>query len=120
MSLKALKAPGVKDFEIVRGDSFTRTLRITVGGVAEDLTGFTAAAHIRSYDQGPLLTTFAVVVEVPETDGKITITLTTTQTRTLPCDCVWDLQVVLTSDPPNNTHTIIKGKLKVPGDQTQV
>ena len=118
MALDAIKTPGVLNFTIIRGDSFRRELTIKQDGSAIDLTGYTVSSQIRDTAGGNLLETWTSNILAPDTDGKIEILLSTSQTRGLPTNAVWDLQVVLTADPTNNTNTLIQGAIKVVDDVT--
>lgn len=120
MPLSAIKSPSRKDWEIVRGDSFARTLTLKSDGSLIDLTGYTAKSEVRVRAGDPnLLVAFSASVLAPSTDGQIQIRLTSSQTRSLPCECAWDLEVQLLSDPENNTFTLITGLIKVIDDVTQ-
>jgi hypothetical protein len=119
MSLASIKKPGRKDWEYVRGDSFQRTFTVKQGGQPFDFTGWSVAAQIRERPNADILESFTATVVAPATDGRLRIQLTTDQTRSLPANARWDLQVSLDADPDNNTHTLLEGFVCVKGDITQ-
>lgn len=115
----SIKEPGRKDWAYVRGDSFMRTFVIKQGGAACDLTGYEVKAQIRERPDTDVLADFTAVVVAPATDGRVRISLTTTQTAVLPPESKWDLQIVLTAAPTTNTHTMLAGKVTVCPDITE-
>lgn len=119
MALDAIKAPATKDLCATLGASFTKTFTLTQGGSPLDLTGYTAEALI--FDgQKQQVGTFTAAVDVPETDGQVTISLTVAEVEALPkVKMRWWLKLVLTADPPNNTHFILVGAFAVndPADE---
>lgn len=118
MPLSSIAKPGRKDWTYVRGDSFERTFTVKVGGTAFDFTGWSVIAQIRERPDADILESFVAIVS-DATNGKIQINLTTTQTRALPANARWDLQVSEDADPTNATHTLLEGLVKVKGDIAQ-
>lgn len=115
MPLSDLTEPARLDLKIVSGDSFTRTIRLQEqGGAPIDLTGLTGRAQIRDRPKGKLLAEFTVDIPTP-TNGEVTFSLDTTQTRDLPGKGVWDLEL---DGGPTNTHTIVSGEVCVLPDVT--
>ena len=118
MALSAFKKPGYRDFTIRRGDSWRRVPTLKQGGVAIDLTGYSVSGTLRRRADDRVVDTFTASVVDPPTNGQIEIKLTVAQTRELPGQCVYDVQLILDSDPPSNTHTILEGKIIVPQEVT--
>ena len=73
-----------------------------------DLTGYTAKAQIRTYPNSPSLYGTFAVAYTDRALGKITLSLTTTDTAYLPPRAFWDLQLTSNSDPTWE-QTYIKG-----------
>lgn len=119
MSLASIKKPGRKDWEYVRNDSFQRTFTVKQGGQPFDFGGWSVTAQIRERPDADILESFVAIVVAPAIDGRLRISLTTTQTGNLPSNARWGLQVSLDADPDNNTHTLLVGFVKVKGDITQ-
>ena len=115
MPLEDLTQPAKLDLTIVSGDSFSREIIVEENdGTPIDLTGLTGYAQIRTRAGGGLLADFTVVI-VP-LEGKITISLDTTQTAALPGKGVWDLEL---NGGATNTHTIVTGCICVLPDVTE-
>jgi hypothetical protein len=115
MPLSDLTEPARLDLKLVAGDSFSRTVRLQEqNGDPIDLTGLTGRAQIRDRPKGKLLAEFTVTIPTP-TNGEITFSLDTTQTRALPGAGVWDLEL---DGGTTNTHTIVSGDVKVIPDVT--
>ena len=90
--------PGTFNFNYYRGDTNQFVIRPkTANGAAFDLTGYTASAQMRKYSGSSTFTTFTSSISVPNTLGKIIISLTSNQTVDLkPGRYVYD--VVITRD----------------------
>ena len=115
MPLADLTQPAKLDLTIVSGDSFSREIIIEESdGTPIDLAAYTGYAEIRTRPGGDLLATFTVVIDAPL--GKVTISLTTTQTAALPGKGVWDLEL---NGGATNTHTIVTGVVCVLPDVTE-
>ena len=115
MSLASIKKPGRKDFSFVRGDSFQRTLTVKQGGSPFNFTGWEVEAFVMAEfpidPKADPIETFAATVVAPEIDGRLRVQLTDDETEGLPAKNGWYLRVKLTSDPDNNTHTLLWGEL---------
>ncbi len=102
--------PSNYDLDLYRGDYFP--LRITLEdnlGVPLDLTGYTAAAQIRSTFDDPVSYDFDATI-TPLT-GTIDLILTSVVSETiLAGSYVWDFQV---TEPSGNVRTYITGDVTV-------
>lgn len=110
------------DLEVVTGDSFKQVIRFSelVDGVKTpiDLTDYEVAAQIRDAPRQNLVTDFDAQV-TDAVNGEVTLRLTTAQTLCFTGNASWDLQLILTADPPNNTHTVLAGDVIVVLDITK-
>lgn len=115
MPLADLTQPAKLDLTIVSGDSFSREIILEENdGTPIDLTAYAGYAQIRTRAGGALLADFTVVIDAP--NGKVTISLTTTQTAALPGKGVWDLEL---NGGASNTHTVVTGCVCVLPDVTE-
>lgn len=74
----------ISNIFINQGADFSTTVTISDGdGTALDLAAFTALAQIRKTYESTTSTSFLATFESPRTTGKITISLTDTQTAAL-------------------------------------
>ena len=74
----------ISNIFINQGADFSTTVTISDGdGTALDLAAFTALAQIRKTYESTTSTSFSTTFESPRTTGKITISLTDTQTAAL-------------------------------------
>lgn len=97
----------IYDIVLTQGDSWTATFDFPF-----PLTNLVAAAQIRTYPNSPsLYATFTVTyTDIP--GGKITLSLTTSDTTYLPQRGFWDLQLTSSVDPTWQ-QTYIKGQVFV-------
>jgi hypothetical protein len=113
--LSDLTEPARLDLKFVAGDSFARSIQLKEADqTAIDLTGLVGRAQIRERPKGKLLADFAISIPTP-TNGEVFFSLTATQTRALPGDGVWDLEL---DGGDTNTHTVVSGNVKVIPDVT--
>lgn len=101
----------INDLVFTQGDSFTTTVPLGI-----NLTGCTVAAQIRQFNESPAVqgTFFAVVTDAVQ--GVVVLSLTSAQTRLLPAQGVWDLQVTM---PDLTVQTLVKGMVIVNRDVTR-
>lgn len=117
MALTAIAEPLWLNLKVKKGDSFQRVFSISQNSTAVDLTGYEVSSQIRDL-KGKTLANFTAAV-TDAVNGEVTISLTTNQTRRVNNKASWDLQLVLTSDPLNNTHTLVEGDVIVTNDRTR-
>ena len=108
MPLSNLGQPKALNLTIVRGDSFSRPITMTENGSPVSLVGYEARGQIRDKVNGSVKANF-VFDYTDLVNGMFTMKLDTAATRGLPANGVWDLEIFLTADPLNNTHTIMRG-----------
>lgn len=103
-----------RDLVANENDSARLELTFKQGGAVVDMSGYTAsAAEVLNADNGEVLESWNIDYTDAAT-GKLVLTLTTTQVANIrKCRCIWYLQVVLASDPANNSHTVIGGNFTV-------
>jgi hypothetical protein len=97
------EASGRYDIVLTQGDSYSVVLDFSI-----DVTGFTPLAQIRLY---PESSTYAAQFTATFEDaalGKIRLSLTPDQTKTLPLRSYWDVQLTADNDP-ENVKTYISG-----------
>jgi len=75
----------VSNIVVNSGSDFTQTFTLenTDSNSALNLTGYSVSAQMRKHAGSTTATDFTTSVEIPETDGKVTISLTSTQTSNL-------------------------------------
>jgi hypothetical protein len=105
------------DIVIYQGDTFSFNLVLSNGGTPLDVTSWTGEAEIRKASDSTPGETPNMTVAVGTTDGKITISLTDTQTAALinNTEYMYDVQL---SDG-SNIRTFIGGKITVTEDVTE-
>lgn len=82
-ALLQISAPGSANLTIRQGDTWQQVFTISVSGVVQDITGFTAALKIRDYyGSNTVLATATCTIPVG-TDGKIYAALTPATTAAL-------------------------------------
>jgi hypothetical protein len=109
---QTLSEPVVANLKYVVGDSFKRIVRLKEKDAPQnpiDLTGYEAAAQVRAVHLGTILVSFSATVS-DAVNGEVTLSLTATETAVLKTQALWDLQIRLTADTENNTHTVIRGQ----------
>lgn len=97
-------------FTLTQGDDFARTLTFTDadGGLLWDLTGWTAAVHVRVRADAPLTVAAAVTVDPA---SAVTIAIGHEATAVLPPRAyVWDLKI---TDPDGDPATVAAGTFTV-------
>lgn len=107
--------PETVDMNLYRGDDFAFQLTVTnADDTPADLTGETAEAQIRQTEDAadPPAATFTCTI----TTNVITLSLSNTQTRTLPPTGRWDCQLVSSS---GSIRTIVRGAVTVTPDVTR-
>lgn len=93
-------AAGIYNFTIEQGATWTRDFIWTdSSGTAIDLTGYTARMQGRASVQSTatifsLTSSPAAGIVITAAQGKVTVTLTATETANLPCGGVYDLELV--------------------------
>lgn len=116
----SIAKPGRKDFSYIRGDTFSRTITIKTGPTGGpltpmDLTGY--AVTVPLYAEFPIpphknpIGSITATIVAPETDGRISLVLTTSQTEDLPPKVGFRLRIFQIADPPNTTTTLFEGIL---------
>jgi len=87
------------------GDSFECTLTFPF-----DLTGYLLKSQIRDFVGSPAVLQNFTITPVPDTNNKITLSLTSSQTETLPQISYWDIRLQSTTDAQYE-KTYMKGKV---------
>lgn len=101
----------INDLVFTQGDSFTITISLGI-----NLTGCTVAAQVRQFNESPAVqgTFTATITDLVQ--GTVVLSLTSAQTRLLPMQGVWDLQVTM---PDLTVQTLVKGMVLVNRDVTR-
>lgn len=100
---------GIYDLIIEQGDTFSVTLDFPDDTDFDDLV---FKSQVRTYPGSPTLwATMTTTVNDPALK-KLTISLTSEQTRNLPVRCAWDIQATSISDP-DFTRTYLRGQIFV-------
>jgi len=75
----------VSNIVVNSGSDFTQTFTLenTDSNSSLNLTGYSVSAQMRKHAGSTTATDFTTSVEIPATDGKVTISLTSTQTSNL-------------------------------------
>lgn len=117
--------PADHKLEMYRGDTFYQVFRLRaevdgVPGDYYDLTGCVPTAQIR---RGPRATgvalaefTCAILPQLGDTLGGVSILLEPADTATLPTIAFWDLQLV---HPDTTVRTFLAGEVETSGQVTQ-
>ena len=102
----------ISNIFIDQGATFTTTVTVTdANGDAVNLSGYSVAAQIRKTFLSSTATSFTTAFVDPRTTGKITLTLTDTQTAALEAGrFVYD--VVITSADGTKTR-VVEGQVTV-------
>ena len=102
------------DILLYRGDSFEVELDFPF-----DLDGYTLLSQIRSYSGALLVLATFNITMLDEAAGKIKLSLTSEQTKSLPPRSIWDIQI--TSDTDDNyQRTYLKGAVITEDQVTNV
>jgi len=124
-------AAGVCDLLIQQGETFSRVITITdnqVIPVAINLTGYTARASIRpTADSATLTVAFTCTFDADRSTGRITISLTDTQTSAISTvgktaydklsKYVWDMEII---DADLKVTRLLNGSVTVSPEVTKV
>lgn len=107
--------PVQKNLTILQGAAFS--LQVTLfnsSGTAFDLTSYTGRGEIRRSKSktSTLLATFAVSIDAPPTDGKLTISLGATITDAISIDGYYDVEIENTGDP-EDVRRVLQGSVKI-------
>lgn len=105
----------VVDFEIVRGDDFSRVLQFRQNGTPINIATWTMNAQLRSEPDADIKTTIAVVA-VDAGQGTVRITLTPAQTAVLKGVYVWDLERTVSGAK----LTTVGGTMRILADVTRI
>lgn len=121
-----MSLPTQVNFDVYKGDTFTWWFRLRdrlssgAPGDYMDLTGATAKAQIRaSEDAGTVLAEFTCTIgdqSNSATKGKVTLSLTSTQTTALTSSGVWDVQLTW---PDDTVKTYFKGNANLVKEVTR-
>jgi len=104
----------VSNLVINAGATFSQTFNLesTDSNAPLNLTGYTVASQMRKWAGSSSYTSFSTNIETPATSGKITISLTSTQTSNLkPGRYVYD--IVITSTVTSTKNRVIEGMVLV-------
>lgn len=113
------QVPGRHDVELYRGDTLALSYRIVVDGVPLNLTNYTIIAAAKgapipgSTAVEPAPTPLPVTKDTVDL-AVLTVTFQDAQTRGLPADSVYDVQ--LTAPGPAGVRTYVGGKLTLLDD----
>jgi hypothetical protein len=95
-----------------QGDSFSVELDFPF-----DISGYNFASQIRMQPGDPTLVCNMTVTPVSGQNQKLTLSLTSTQTTTLPERCYWDIQAT-TDEDPTYQKTYMRGAVFVTREVT--
>lgn len=103
------------DLKMYEGDSFLCELDFPF-----DITGYTLRSQIRDHIGSPVvLQNFTItVVSTSSTLSKVNLSLTSSQTKTLPQVTYWDLEMTSNTDP-DYQKTQVKGKIFCESEVTE-
>lgn len=105
--------PPATDLYVYAGDDLVLEVDVTDDqGAAVDLTGYTAEAQIRASAEAPTAIDFTTAL----TANKITLTLTSAETESLPLKGVWDVQI---TSGTGVVSTLTGGKITVTAGVTR-
>lgn len=109
--------PANFDLALYKGDFFSLTVTLkNPDESALDLTGYTAAAHIRTTFADELSYDFEATVDGPA--GQVHLFLPSTTSSTIPAgNYIWDVEV---TQPDGNSKTYLTGDVKVYDEVTRV
>ena len=107
-----------KDFTLIKGETFTKEISVTVNKVIYPLVGFTALSELRPYPGSKELTeTFSC--EVFGEDGVVKITLTSEQTNRLPKGIQY-YDIILVNSETNERLYLIGGRIIIKNHVTEL
>jgi len=103
----------VSNLVIDTGSTFSQTFNLesTETNSALDLTGYTGASQMRKWAGASTATDFTVTIPDPKTSGKITISLTNTQTAALKAGR--HVYNILITSPAGTTDSVVEGMVLV-------
>jgi hypothetical protein len=93
---------GVYDIILTQGDNWEVEFDFPL-----DLTDYLVKAQIRVYPESPITAATINITPVDLVLGKVKLSLTSTQTKTLALKSFWDVQVYKSDNSFN--HTYVKG-----------
>ena len=107
----------VSNLVINTGSTFSQTfnLQSTETNSAMDLTGYTPTSQMRKWAGASAKTDFSAVIPDPKTAGKVTISLTASQTAELKGGR-YVYNILITGDgdsAPNTTDSVVEGMVLV-------
>jgi len=91
------------DLKMTQGDAFSITLDFDF-----DLSIYNVKAQVRQFAQSQTIAAEFTVTVIDAGLGKVTLSLTSTQTARFPLKQVWDVQIT-NSSAPTDTHTALGG-----------
>jgi len=110
-------SPGIYDFTLIQGAHDGLKFQITNNGVAEDLTGYTAAMQVRAdYDKPVLLqATTADKIVIDPLLGLVTISFTAHDTSAISfkgesLDCIYAIEL---TSPAGITSRVLEGTVSI-------
>lgn len=103
------------DFELVRGDDFSRVIQFRQNDTPLNITGWTLNGQLREKYDAVTNTTLALTT-VDATVGTVRITLTKAQTAVLKGVYVWDIERTVSGIK----DTPVGGQIKVAPDVTRI
>lgn len=103
------------DFEIVRGDDFSRVIQFRQNDTPLNISAWTLNGQLRMKPDAVTKTTLALTT-VDATQGTVRITLTKTQTAALKGVYVWDIERTVSGVK----DTPVGGLIKVAPDVTRI
>lgn len=110
--LNTTAMPKSYDLRLYRGDyvEMLITMKDSTSAIM-NLTGYTAAAKIKSDYEDITPFSFTVTIVAPATNGKIRIYLPTSVSKTIPPgDYIWDFEVI---NPSGDARTYLAGDVVV-------
>jgi|SRR5215471_20953033 len=105
------------DIEVYQGDDWAGIVTVMDGDQPATLTGYTAQAQVRlgPADTTPVLVEMGAIVD-PIITGRINLSITSTDSATLKCNYLWDLQLTA---PSGVVTTLLAGRVLVTQEITR-
>ena len=113
-----VQLPEEVDLEVYGIDTWSQTFTLKVGGVPEDLTGWTFAAQMREVPESP--TAVDLVVSGTHSAGEITLSIPPAGAVVLPVRGVWDVRGTKGTGSSLEVRTFVGGKFSVRKSVTRV
>jgi hypothetical protein len=103
-------ASGAYDIEVASNENIIRNFSVSDAGVARDLTGYTAAMHIRSEDV--LILDCTTYLTISEAEGIIALNVPVAEVALL-TDLNYQYDIVLTETSSSDATRLLSGVIKI-------